>query len=220
MGGYFVNLFNAFGRTWQVNLLAQPEDRTQIATLGQLKVRNDRGEMVPLSTLTEPRDVGGPAMVMRYNMYTSAPVMGNSAPGTSSGQAIELMNNLADRAGATCEWTEIAYLQILAGELRSLRVCHRIGTDLPGPGRKVRELEAAHGRHPGRTHVPALRGDRHADCALARRYLRADRLSGTGWPGREERHLDRRVLPSNCSMRESRSVRRSSNRHACDSGRS
>ena len=115
MGGYFVNLFNAFGRTWQVNLLARPEDRTQIETLGQLKVRNDRGEMVPLSTLTEPRNVGGPAMVMRYNMYTSAPVIGNSAPGTSSGQAIELMNDLADRAGATCEWTEIAYLQILAG---------------------------------------------------------------------------------------------------------
>jgi multidrug efflux pump len=115
MGGYFVNLFNAFGRTWQVNLLAQPEDRTRIETLGQLKVRNNQGEMVPLSTLTEPRDVGGPAMVMRYNMYTSAPVIGNPAPGTSSGEAIELMNGLADRAGATCEWTEIAYLQILAG---------------------------------------------------------------------------------------------------------
>ena len=115
MGGYFVNLFNAFGRTWQVNLLAQPEDRTQIDVLHQLKVRNNRGEMVPLSTLTEPQNVGGPAMVMRYNMYTSAPVVGNPAPGTSSGQAIRLMNDLADRSGTTCEWTEIAYLQILAG---------------------------------------------------------------------------------------------------------
>ncbi len=115
MGGYFVNLFNAFGRTWQVNLLANPETRTEVDALQQLKVRNSLGKMVPLSTLLEAEDVGGPSIVMRYNTYASAPVIGNPAPDASSGEAIQAMNELAKQAGSTCEWTEIAYLQIMAG---------------------------------------------------------------------------------------------------------
>ncbi len=115
MGGYFVNLFNAFGRTWQVNLLAQPEDRTRAEALRQLKVRNKFGEMVPLATLVDIQDTGGPVMVMRYNMYFSAPVIGNPAPGTSTGDVINIMQEIADSKDASYEWTEIMYLQILAG---------------------------------------------------------------------------------------------------------
>jgi len=117
MGGYFVNLFNAFGRTWQVNLLADPKDRTRIEALQQLKVRNDQDKMVPLSTLIDPQSVGGPAIVMRYNTYASAPVIGNPAPGTSSGEVIQFMDNLAESTGTTSEWTEITYLQIKAGNV-------------------------------------------------------------------------------------------------------
>ncbi|MBN1908395.1 MAG: efflux RND transporter permease subunit [Pirellulales bacterium] len=115
MGGYFVNLFNAFGRTWQVNLLAEPRYRVKASELGQLKVRNRRGEMVPLATLFDLKDQGGPVMVMRYNTHTSAPVVGNPAPSTSSGDVIHLMQNMADSEGVDYEWTEIMYLQILAG---------------------------------------------------------------------------------------------------------
>lgn len=115
MGGYFVNLFNDFGRTWQVNLLAEPEFRTQPDQLQQLMVRNRDGLMVPLSTLFKIDNIGGPSMVMRYNMYVSAPVIGNPAPGTSSGEIFGIFKQLAEENNVTGEWTEIMYLQQLAG---------------------------------------------------------------------------------------------------------
>jgi multidrug efflux pump len=115
MGGYYVNLFNAFGRTWQVNVLAEPEYRTTVAELRQLKVRGKLGQMVPLATLFKSENIGGPVIVMRYNMYASASVLGNPAPGTSSGDIITIMQNLAEEQGVTFEWTEIMYLQIAAG---------------------------------------------------------------------------------------------------------
>jgi multidrug efflux pump len=117
MGGYFVNLFNAFGRTWQVNLLAESQYRTQVAEMKQLKVRNKLGDMVPLGTLFRSENIGGPVMVMRYNMYASAPVIGNPAPGTSSGDVIQIVEGLARDEGVPFEWTEIMYLQILAGNV-------------------------------------------------------------------------------------------------------
>ncbi len=120
MGGYYVNLFNKFGRTWQVNVLAEPRFRTQIGYLEQLKVRNKKGEMVPLGTLAKVKDVGGPVMVMRYNMYTSAAVNGNTAPGVSSGEAIDAIQTLADRDGVPFEWTELTYMEILAGNVAML----------------------------------------------------------------------------------------------------
>jgi multidrug efflux pump len=120
MGGYYVNLFNKFGRTWQVNVLAEPRFRTQSAYLKELKVRNRRGEMVPMGTLAAVKDVGGPVMVMRYNMFTSAAVNGNTAPGVSSGEAIDTIQKLADRDGVPFEWTELTYMQILAGNVAML----------------------------------------------------------------------------------------------------
>jgi multidrug efflux pump len=115
MGGYYVNLFNEFGRTWQVNLLAEPQYRTQTSDLKQLKVRNKFGQMVPLASVMRAESVGGPSMVMRYNMYASAPVVGNPAPGTSTGDIISIMENLVEKNGATSEWTEIIYMQTLEG---------------------------------------------------------------------------------------------------------
>ncbi len=128
MGGYYVNLYNEFGRTWQVNILAQEDYRTRVAELSQLKVRNNQGQMVPLGSLFQTASVGGPVMVMRYNMYTSAPVVGNPAPGTSSGDVINIMEKLAREKDVTFEWTEIMYLQILAGNV-ALQV-FAIGTAL------------------------------------------------------------------------------------------
>jgi len=115
MGGYYVNLFNEFGRTWQVNLLAEPSYRTKVSGLRQLKMRNKFGQMVPLASVFEPQSVGGPNMVMRYNMYASAPVVGNPAPGTSTGDIITIMDGISEKYGATSEWTEIVYMQLLEG---------------------------------------------------------------------------------------------------------
>lgn len=120
MGGQFVNLFNAFGRTWQVNLSADSQYRMRQSEMSQLKVRNQAGDMVPLATLFDIQSSGGPALVMRYNMYTSAPVVGNPAPGTSSGDVIKVLAAQAQREGVTYEWTEIMYLQMQAGNVAML----------------------------------------------------------------------------------------------------
>jgi len=118
MGSLYVNNFNQFGRSWQVKLQADGTYRNEARDVAQLKVRNRRGQMVPLGTLAEIRDVEGPVMVTRYNMYAAAPVNGNMAPGTSSGDAIRLMQSLADDVlpkSMTAEWTELTLMQKLAG---------------------------------------------------------------------------------------------------------
>jgi hydrophobe/amphiphile efflux-1 (HAE1) family protein len=118
MGSLYVNNFNEFGRSWQVNVQADPEFRRSAENVQQLKVRNIQGQMVPLSTLCEIRNTSGPVMVMRYNMYPAAAVNGNMAPGTSSGDAIRLMEQVADEKlphAMAYEWTELTLMQILAG---------------------------------------------------------------------------------------------------------
>jgi multidrug efflux pump len=118
LGSYYVNNFNEFGRTWQVNVQADPSFRDVVADIAQLQVRNDQGQMLRLGTLLSVRDTSGPVMVMRYNMYSATAMTGNTAPGTSSGQAIALMQAIArgemPRSMAT-EWTELTYLQLQAG---------------------------------------------------------------------------------------------------------
>ena len=100
LGSLYVNDFNRFGRTWQVNVQADADFRKQVEDLKQLKIRNQAGTMVPLGTLASVRGISGPVMILRYNMYPSAPINGTSAPGVSSGEAIELMEQAA-QAG-TC----------------------------------------------------------------------------------------------------------------------
>ncbi len=118
MGGYYVNDFNQFGRTWQVNLQAEPRFRASVESIRALRVRNARGETVPLSTLAKIEDTGGPVMITRYNMYTAAAINGASAPGVSSGDTIKIVERLSDQelaASMSYEWTELTLLQILAG---------------------------------------------------------------------------------------------------------
>ncbi len=118
MGSLYVNNFNEFGRSWQVNVQADAKFRGDIADVMQIKVRNSLGQMVPLATLVTPRDISGPVMVVRYNMYPSAPINGDTAPGVSTGQAISLMQKLADQTlppAMAFQWTELTYMQILAG---------------------------------------------------------------------------------------------------------
>jgi multidrug efflux pump subunit AcrB len=118
LGSYYVNNFNEFGRTWQVNVQADPRFRSQVSDVRQLQVRNNQGQMVRLGTLLDVRDTSGPVMVMRYNLYSAASITGNPAPGTGSAQAIGLMQGLAERARAQSmqyEWTELAKLQEEAG---------------------------------------------------------------------------------------------------------
>jgi multidrug efflux pump len=118
LGSYYVNNFNEFGRTWQVNVQADPQFRHGIPDVRQLQVRNNQGQMVRLATLLDIRDTSGPVMVLRYNLYTAAAITGDAAPGTSSGQALERMEQVAGKdlpSAMAYEWTDLAFLQLEAG---------------------------------------------------------------------------------------------------------
>jgi multidrug efflux pump len=119
LGSAYINDFTRFNRNWQVNVQADARFRLQPEDIGRLEVRNAKGERVPLSTLLIVHDVAGAAIVNHYNMYPSAEITGNTAPGTSSGQAISIMNALGKKelpGGMEVEWTELTLQQILAGE--------------------------------------------------------------------------------------------------------
>jgi multidrug efflux pump len=118
LGGYYTNDFNEFGRTWQVNVQADPRFRLSPDQVGQLKVRNNQGAMVPLGTVATIRDYGGPALVTRYNGKTAAAISGGSLPSMSSGQVISTVEGVIARdlpQGMDHQWTELTYLQIQAG---------------------------------------------------------------------------------------------------------
>ena len=87
MGGQFVNYFNQFGRTWQVYVEADAPYRASLENVGQFYVRNNRGQMVPLSALTKFESRYGPEFKMRFNEYSAAQIIGSAAPGYSSDQA-------------------------------------------------------------------------------------------------------------------------------------
>jgi hydrophobic/amphiphilic exporter-1 (mainly G- bacteria), HAE1 family len=89
MGGYFVNYFNRFGRTWQVYVQAEGEYRTNAEQLGQFYVRNAAGDTVPLSAVTSIEQRSGPEFTMRYNLYRSAQINVVPNPGFSSAQAMK-----------------------------------------------------------------------------------------------------------------------------------
>jgi multidrug efflux pump len=126
MGGLYVNQFNKFGRTWQVNIQADLRYRTNADILKQLKVRTipppgqGQGQMIPLGTLAHTDRSTGPVLVMRYNMYTSAAINGIPAPGVSSGTIVDEMTNLARELDVQFEWTEMTYLQVSAGNIAML----------------------------------------------------------------------------------------------------
>jgi multidrug efflux pump len=118
LGSLYANDFNRFGRTYQVNVQAEQQFRQDADQIGQLKVRNNLGEMIPLATFIKVSDTAGPDRVMHYNGFITAEINGAAAPGYSSGQAQAAMEKLLKDElpnGMTYEWTEITYQQILSG---------------------------------------------------------------------------------------------------------
>ncbi|QOY94055.1 efflux RND transporter permease subunit [Massilia sp. UMI-21] len=123
LGSLYVNDFNRFGRTYQVRVQADAQFRSQPEQIAQLKVRSDKGEMIPLSSLMQVKDSYGPDRVQRYNNYVAADINGGPAPGVSSGQAQAIMEQLARETlpkGIAYEWTELTYQEILAGNTMML----------------------------------------------------------------------------------------------------
>ena len=118
LGSLYANDFNRFGRTYQVNVQAEQQFRLEPEQIGQLKVRNNKGEMIPLATFIKVSDTAGPDRVMHYNGFVTAEINGAAAPGYSSGQAEAAIEKLLKQElpnGMTYEWTELTYQQILSG---------------------------------------------------------------------------------------------------------
>jgi hydrophobe/amphiphile efflux-1 (HAE1) family protein len=118
LGSQYVNDFNKFGRTYQVIAQADAPYRANSDNIAQLKVRNVRGEMVPLGTVLTMKQSYGPDQVTHYNGYPAADISGSAAPGTSAGAAVQIMERLANETlpnGIGYEWTELTYQQKLAG---------------------------------------------------------------------------------------------------------
>ena len=110
--------FNDFGRTWQVTIQASGEFRNNVDDIGQLQVRNNKGQMVPLGVLIDLVAQDGPLSLQRYNLHSAASITGNLAQGVSSGEAITNIEATAERLrqpGMGTEWTELMFLQIRAG---------------------------------------------------------------------------------------------------------
>src|SRR5262249_28058998 len=124
LGGYYVNDFNRFGRTWQVNIQADASFRANADTVKNMKVRNTDGEMVPLGSVVNIRDTVGPLSITRYNMFPAATITGVVKPGASAGTVLASMEALADQSlprNMTYEWTELSLLQKQAGKVDAFR---------------------------------------------------------------------------------------------------
>ena len=112
LGGYYVNDFNLYGRTWQVNIEGEAIDRDDLPAVWRIYVRNKSGTMVPLRSIADVRLVLGPQTISRYNNYRSITVLGSPAPGVSSGDALAAMEEISARTlppGYDFDWTGTAY---------------------------------------------------------------------------------------------------------------
>ena len=117
LGGYYLNDFNLFGRTFRVQAQAEGSARAYPDDVKRFYVRNAAGSMVPLSALVKPKSINGPEYFQRYNIYRAASINGAAAPGYSSGQASQVMEELAKALppGYGYEWTGAVYQEKKTG---------------------------------------------------------------------------------------------------------
>ncbi|HEV2676037.1 MAG TPA: multidrug efflux RND transporter permease subunit [Aliidongia sp.] len=118
LGSLYVNDFNRFGRTYQVNVQADQRFRLQPEDVLKLQTRNQAGQMIPLGAFVTVNETTGPESTNHYNGNLTAEINGGPAPGYSTGQAQAAIEALAKQElpnGMSFEWTELTYQQILAG---------------------------------------------------------------------------------------------------------
>jgi hydrophobe/amphiphile efflux-1 (HAE1) family protein len=122
LGSAYVNDFNLLGRTYRVTAQAEASARDDPSDIAQLKTRSNSGAMVPIGSIATFTDRTGPYRVTRYNLFPAVEVDGETAPGTSTGQAMNTMEKLATQlpAGFSTEWTGIAFQQKAAGNIAIL----------------------------------------------------------------------------------------------------
>ena len=112
LGGFYINDFNLYGRTWQVNIQGDAIDRSDVPSIYKIYVRNKQGEMVPLRAIADVRVTLGPQVISRFNNYRAVTVNGGPAPGVSSGDALVAMDQVSARTlppGYAYEWSGTAF---------------------------------------------------------------------------------------------------------------
>ncbi len=112
LGGFYINDFNLYGRTWQVNIQADAADRADASSIDRIHIRNKQGEMVPLRAIASTRIVLGPQVISRFNNYRAVTVNGSPAPFVSSGDALKAMDEISANTlppGYGYEWSGTAY---------------------------------------------------------------------------------------------------------------
>jgi HAE1 family hydrophobic/amphiphilic exporter-1 len=123
LGGVFVNQFNRFGRQWRVFLQAEGSERTSATAIAQFYVRNSEGSMVPLSALESTKPIYGPQFTNRFNVYRAVQLTGAAAPGYSSGQALDVLEQIARETlprEISYDWSDLSYQEKHAGGSGSL----------------------------------------------------------------------------------------------------
>ncbi len=118
LGSAYVNDFNIIGRVYKVTVQADARFRSRVQDIDRLYVRDELGNMVPMSTLVTVRDTAGPQTIFRFQMYPSATITGQAAKGYSSGQAITAMQELSKKTlppSMGYDWSGVTKQQLDAG---------------------------------------------------------------------------------------------------------
>ncbi|MBB3457538.1 HAE1 family hydrophobic/amphiphilic exporter-1 [Rhizobium sp. BK313] len=118
VGSSYVTQFNKFGRIFQVYVQASPDFRVRPDDIRNLKVKAGDGTLVPLGTVIDVTSIQGPSLISLYNLYPTATIVGGAASGFSSGQALDVMEQIADRTlspGSSFEWTALSYQEKAVG---------------------------------------------------------------------------------------------------------
>jgi HAE1 family hydrophobic/amphiphilic exporter-1/multidrug efflux pump len=123
LGTYYVNDFNKYGRTWQVLMSADPAYRKRPEDVGNVYVRSEKGDMVPLKALARIEYTNGPGTLERFNNLPAVKIYGNGAPGVSSGQAIAEVERIAKEVlppDSSLDWSGASYQEKRSGGTSSL----------------------------------------------------------------------------------------------------
>ena len=196
LGSTYVNDFNQFGRTYQVRVQADHQYRMSADAIKSLDVRNANGDMLPMGTFVTIKDTLGPQMVQRYNMYTTAQINGEPAPGFSSGQAMTLVEQMAAEtlpASMGYEWTAMSFQEKLVGSEQYLIFALAIVLVFLVLAAQYESLDQS-GRGDCRRAAGSLGcGDRPGDARGRQQHLHASRRGAADRARQQERDPHRRV---------------------------
>ena len=146
VGSNYVGQITKFGHVFQIYAQADAKYRANVDDIRNLKVKAGDGTMTPIGTVVDVKEVQGPSLISLYNLYPSATIVGGPAPGFSSGQALDIMEQIAAHVlptGTGFEWTAMSYQEKQVGVADLFRVRARADARLFRAGRPVRELDPA-----------------------------------------------------------------------------